>query len=134
MNLTNLSRKLAVPFLLATLALSGTALAQAPASEHDAHAAKAQEGAKMMMDGGDMMMKMDMDKGGMMMGEGHAKMMDGMKGMDMKAMSGKQKKMMLGADKKMMLGKKMMMDGMKMMMMGKDEMAKAQAMPDAAKK
>jgi hypothetical protein len=58
----------------------------------------------------------------MMMGEGHAKMMEGMKGV--KKMDGKQKMKMMAADKKMMQGKKMMMDGMKMMMQGKEEMAK----------
>jgi len=130
MNMTRLSRTLAVPFLLATLALSGTALAQDKASEHDAHAAKAQEGSKMMMDGCEMM-KMDMDKGGTMMGEGHAKMMEGMKGA--KTMDAKMKMKMMGADKKMMQGRKMMMDGMKMMMQGKEEMAKVQVTPDAVK-
>lgn len=127
MNALGISRKLAVSLLLATLAFSGSALAQDKAAEHDAHAAKAQEGSKMMMDGCDMM-KMDMEKGGMMMGEGHGKMMEAMKGM--KKMDGKQKMKMMAADKKMMQGKKMMMDGMKMMMQGKEEMAKAQ--PDAS--
>ena len=133
MNMTRVFRTLAAPLLLATLAFTGTALAQDKASEHDAHAAKAQEGSKMMMDGCDMM-KMDMDKGAMMMGEGHAKMMVGLKGMT--KMDGKQKMKMMAADKKMMQGKKMMMDGMKMMMQGKEEMAKTQqgaAGPDAGK-
>lgn len=112
--------------LLALLAFGGTALAQDKAAEHDAHAAKAQEGSKMMMDGCEMM-NQNMEKGSMMMGDGHAKMMEGMKGM--KKMDGKQKMKMMAADKKMMMGKKMMMDGMKMMMMGKEEMAKATAEP-----
>ena len=105
MNMTCISRKVSVLCLLIALTISGTALAQDKATEHDDHAAKSKEGSKMMMDGCDMM-KMDMEKGGKMMGEGHAKMMEGMKGM--KKMDGKQKMKMMAADKKMMVGKKMM--------------------------
>lgn len=105
------------------LIFAAPALAQdKAASEHD-HTAKAAEGAKSMMDGCDMM-KSDAEKGAKMMGEGHAKMMEGMK--MAKKMDPAMKKKMMAADKKMMMGKKMMMDGMKMMQEGKEEMAKAQ--------
>ncbi len=123
MTMLRIARKLAVPLLFASLALSGAALAQDKPAEHDAHAAQVQQGSKMMMDGCEMM-KMDMDKGAKMMGEGHGMMMMGMK--DMKNMSPADRKKMMAADKKMMQGKKMMQDGMKMMMQGKEEMAKTQ--------
>ncbi|MDP2846778.1 MAG: hypothetical protein Q8O35_01150 [Humidesulfovibrio sp.] len=121
MIMLKIARKLVVPFLFTSLALSGAALAQDKAADHNAHAGQVQQGSKMMMDGCEMM-KMDMDKGAKMMGDGHGMMMMGMK--DMKSMSPEDKKKMMAADQKMMQGKKMMQDGMKMMMQGKEEMAK----------
>lgn len=114
-------KAIAAALLAVGLIIAAPALAQdKAAAEHD-HSAKTAEGAKTMMDGCDMM-KSDAEKGARMMGEGHAKMMEGMK--MTKGMDPAMKKKMLAADKKMMLGKKMMMDGMKMMHEGKEEMSK----------